>query len=129
MIPITLNSRDPRPIYLQVKESLRQLIIRQLIISGVLTPESKLPSVREIAGTLAINPNTIQRAYRELEAEGFIYSIPGKGSFVSPNREISQEELHRRWEDLDHAVRELKFLGVSEEELIRHLKDEGGETP
>ena len=123
MIPITLNSRDPRPIYLQVKESLRQLII-----SGVLTPESKLPSVREIAGTLAINPNTIQRAYRELEAEGFIYSIPGKGSFVSPSREISGEELRRRWEDLDRAVRELRFLGVSEEELIRHLKDEGGDA-
>ena len=123
MIPITLNSRDPRPIYLQVKESLRQLII-----SGVLTPESKLPSVREIAGTLAINPNTIQRAYRELEAEGFIYSIPGKGSFVSPSREISGEELRRRWEDLDSAVRELRFLGVSEEELIRHLKDEGGDA-
>ena len=120
MIPITLNSRDPRPIYLQVKESLRQLII-----GGVLTPESKLPSVREIAGTLAINPNTIQRAYRELEAEGFIYSIPGKGSFVSPSREISGEELRRRWEDLDRAVRELRFLGVSEEELIRHLKDKG----
>ncbi len=123
MIPITLNSRDPRPIYLQVKESLRQLII-----GGVLTPESKLPSVREIAGTLAINPNTIQRAYRELEAEGFIYSIPGKGSFVSPSREISGEELRRRWEDLDRAVRELRFLGVSEEELIRHLKDEGGDA-
>ena len=123
MIPITLNSRDPRPIYLQVKKSLRQLII-----GGVLTPESKLPSVREIAGTLAINPNTIQRAYRELEAEGFIYSIPGKGSFVSPSREISGEELRRRWEDLDRAVRELRFLGVSEEELIRHLKDEGGDA-
>lgn len=123
MIPITLNSRDPRPIYLQVKESLRQLII-----GGVLTPESKLPSVREIAGTLAINPNTIQRAYRELEAEGFIYSIPGKGSFVSPSREISGEELRRRWEDLDSAVRELRFLGVSEEELIRHLKDKGGDA-
>lgn len=123
MIPITLNSRDPRRIYLQVKESLRQLII-----GGVLTPESKLPSVREIAGTLAINPNTIQRAYRELEAEGFIYSIPGKGSFVSPSREISGEELRRRWEDLDRAVRELRFLGVSEEELIRHLKDKGGDA-
>ena len=123
MIPITLNSRDPRPIYLQVKESLRQLII-----GGVLTPESKLPSVREIAGTLAINPNTIQRAYRELEAEGFIYSIPGKGSFVSPSREISGEELRRRWENLDRAVRELRFLGVSEEELIRHLKDKGGDA-
>ena len=123
MIPITLNSRDPRPIYLQVKESLRQLII-----GGVLTPESKLPSVREIAGTLAINPNTIQRAYRELEAEGFIYSIPGEGSFVSPSREISGEELRRRWEDLDRSVRELRFLGVSEEELIRHLKDKGGDA-
>ena len=104
------------------------MILRQLIIGGVLTPESKLPSVREIAGTLAINPNTIQRAYRELEAEGFIYSIPGKGSFVSPSREISGEELRRRWEDLDSAVRELRFLGVSEEELIRHLKDEGGDA-
>ena len=77
MIPITLNSRDPRPIYLQVKESLRQLII-----GGVLTPESKLPSVREIAGTLAINPNTIQRAYRELEQAGLIATVAGKGCFV-----------------------------------------------
>ena len=121
---ININFRDPRPIYEQVKEG-----FRQLILSGALAADEKMPSVRELAAGLAINPNTIQRAYRELEAEGFIYSIPGKGSFVSPNREISQEELHRRWEDLDHAVRELKFLGVSEEELIRHLKDEGGETP
>lgn len=122
MIPINLNSRDPRPIYLQVKESLRQLII-----GGVLTPESKLPSVREIAGNLAINPNTIQRAYRELEAEGFIYSIPGKGSFVSAPQEIPVEERRARWDRFDQAVRELKFLGVTEEELIRHLTDKGGD--
>ena len=121
---VHLDYRDVRPIYSQIADG-----FRSQITAGVLRPEEKLPSVRELAAELAINPNTIQRAYRELEAEGFIYSIPGKGSFVSPNREISQEELHRRWEDLDHAVRELKFLGVSEEELIRHLKDEGGETP
>ena len=121
---VHLDYRDARPIYSQIVDG-----FREQIRSGVLQSGERLPSVRELAAQLTINPNTIQRAYRELEAEGFIYSIPGKGSFVSPNREISQEELHRRWEDLDHAVRELKFLGVSEEELIRHLKDEGGETP
>ena len=92
------------------------------------TLEEATPQQIYQAASLAINPNTIQRAYRELEAEGFIYSIPGKGSFVSPSREISGEELCRRWEDLDRAVRELRFLGVSEEELIRHLKDEGGDA-
>lgn len=121
MIPIHLNHRDPRPIYQQVKES-----IRQLIISGVLLPESKLPSVREVAGHLAINPNTIQRAYRELESEGFIYSIPGKGSFICERHEINDEERKKLWAAFDQAVKELKYLGVSSEELMEHLSNEGG---
>ena len=75
---ISINYRDPRPIYEQVKDG-----FRQLILSGVLKPDEKLPSVRELAGELAINPNTIQRAYRELEQEGCVCSVPGKGSFVS----------------------------------------------
>ena len=74
---IAINYRDPRPIYEQVKFGLRRLIL-----TGVLSPNDKMPSVRELSGQLAINPNTVQRAYRELEAEGYIYSIPGKGSFV-----------------------------------------------
>lgn len=121
MIPINLNYRDPRPIYVQVKESLRQLIAR-----GVLTPESKLPSVREIAGSLAINPNTIQRAYRELESEGFIYSVPGKGSFVSERPAVSEEALEKLWEQFDRTVRELRYLGVSGEDLAARLQNEGG---
>ena len=76
---ITINTRDPRPIYVQIKEGLCRLIL-----SGALQTGERLPSVRELAGQLAINPNTIQRAYRELEHEGFIYSMAGKGSFVSP---------------------------------------------
>ena len=74
---ININFRDPRPIYEQVRDS-----FRQLILSGVLPPAYKMPSVRELASQLAINPNTIQRAYRELEKEGYICSVPGRGSFV-----------------------------------------------
>jgi GntR family transcriptional regulator len=74
---IHIDYRDPRPIYEQVKDSLRRLVL-----SGALPPGEKLPSVRELATSLTINPNTIQRAYRELEAEGYIVSVPGRGSFV-----------------------------------------------
>lgn len=74
---ISINFRDSRPIYEQVKDSLRRLIV-----SGALSPDEKLPSVRELASQLVINPNTIQRAYRELEHEGYIVSVPGKGSFA-----------------------------------------------
>ena len=75
---IALDYRDSRPLYQQVKDSLRRMML-----TGLLAPEEKLPSVRSLATQLAINPNTIQRAYAELEAEGYIYSVTGKGSFVS----------------------------------------------
>ena len=75
---IRLDYRDARPIYEQVKDGLRRLMV-----TGVLAPGEKLPSVRSLAMDLAINPNTIQRAYAELEAEGYIYSVAGRGSFVS----------------------------------------------
>ena len=80
---ISINTRDPRPIYLQIKENLVKLIL-----SGAVGTDEKLPSVRELAGSLAINPNTIQRAYRELESEGFIYSVTGRGSYVAALSEI-----------------------------------------
>ena len=113
---IQLNYRDSRPIYEQVKDGLRQLII-----NGVLTEGSRLPSVRELAVSLTINPNTIQRAYRELESEGYIVSVPGKGSFCaqfSPQSDPRREELLAR---LEETVRELRWLGVSEEEIIEKI--------
>ena len=69
---LTLNYRDSRPIYEQIKDGLRRMVV-----SGALAPDEKLPSVRALATQLSINPNTIQRSYNELEAEGLIYSVPG----------------------------------------------------
>ena len=89
---IQLNYRDSRPIYEQVKDGLRQLII-----NGVLTEGSRLPSVRELAVSLTINPNTIQRAYRELEAEGYTVSVPGKGSYVSRENGAAKARLRDRF--------------------------------
>ena len=98
-------------------------------IYSIISPESKMSFEQKFAlAKEQTEKYCPEELAKELEAEGFIYSIPGKGSFVSPSREISGEELRRRWEDLDRAVRELRFLGVSEEELIRHLKDEGGDA-
>ena len=77
---ISLNYRDSRPIYEQIRDGLRKLVV-----TGALGADEKLPSVRALAAQLAINPNTIQRAYNELESEGYIYSIPGKGSFAAAN--------------------------------------------
>lgn len=76
---LSINYKDPRPIYEQVRDALRQLIL-----SGAIAPGEKLPSVRELAASLAINPNTIQRSYRELEALGLINTVPGKGAFAPP---------------------------------------------
>ena len=92
--------------------------LRRLIVSGTLPLGEKLPSVRELSTQLTINPNTIQRAYHELESEGYIVSVPGKGSFCaqfSPQSDPRREELLAR---LEETVRELRWLGVSEEEII-----------
>ena len=118
---ISINFRDARPIYEQVRDG-----FRQLIISGALPADYKMPSVRELAASLAINPNTIQRAYRELETEGYICSVPGRGSFVCERGaavKLRAAELMEKFREL--AV-ELRLLGVSEQELARALK--GGDT-
>ena len=114
---ITINTRDPRPIYVQIKEALCRLIL-----SGALQTGERLPSVRELAGQLAINPNTIQRAYRELEHEGFIYSMTGKGSFVSPLEEVDNGRIAARQAQFREAAMELLRLGTSKEALIAMLE-------
>ena len=115
---ISINTRDTRPIYEQIKEGLCRLIL-----SGVLQTGERLPSVRELAGQLAINPNTIQRAYRELEHEGFIYSMTGKGSFVSPLGEVDGGRRAAKIAQFREAALELLRLGTSKEELMAILDD------
>ena len=85
---IQLNYRDAKPIYEQIKDGLRKLVITNSLIAN-----EKLPSVREMASKLAINPNTIQKAYRELEAEGYVYTVAGKGTFVAERKEVLTELL------------------------------------
>ena len=117
---ITINYRDPRPIYEQVKFGLRRLIL-----SGVLQPNDKMPSVRELSAMLAINPNTVQRAYRDLEAEGYIYSVAGRGSFVAADKQVDQGRIDALLRQLDEAVTELTFMGFTKEELIGRISEGG----
>ena len=118
---ISLNYRDASPIYEQIKNGLKRLIV-----TGAMKEGDKLPSVRALATELAINPNTIQKAYNELEHEGYIYSVPGKGSFASGEikaDEHRKEELKQRIREL---IAELRFLGAGQGELLA-LVQEGEE--
>ena len=117
---ITLNYRDARPIYEQVRDGLRKLIVNGAIADG-----EKLPSVRQLAGQLAINPNTIQRAYNELEAEGYAASVPGKGSFaVRGERAVDDARRRVLSERVRECVRELRAMGVSQREIEALCKEE-----
>ena len=116
---ININFRDPRPIYEQIKDNLRRLIV-----SGILAADSKIPSVRELASELAINPSTIQRAYRELEAEGYICSVPGKGSFVCARDEANLARQAELLSKFDELVTELGYIGVNKQQLAERLKGE-----
>ena len=123
---IQLNYRDAKPIYEQIKEGLRKLVISNALDAG-----DKLPSVRELASQLAINPNTIQRAYRELENEGYIYTVVGKGTFVAERQnggcDGREQELLTEFNEL---VTELLYLEVSKEILKERIDSiaEGSES-
>lgn len=114
---ISLNYRDARPIYEQVRDGLRHLVITGAIAEG-----EKLPSVRALAANLAINPNTIQRAYAALEEEGYLTSEPGRGAFASRGggeENARKQELLRQF---DASARELCFLGMTPEELVGRIQ-------
>ena len=109
---ISINYRDPRPIYEQI-----QVELQRLMLTGVLPPGSRLPSVRELAGQLAINPNTIQRAYRELEADGYILSVAGKGSFVAQLDVLTQQQMQQATDAFLSAAARLRELGLTDTAL------------
>ena len=115
---ISLNYRDARPIYEQVRDSLRQLIV-----TGAIQADEKLPSVRSLAATLSINPNTIQRAYDALEGEGYLRSEAGKGCFAAPQGKQDDGRRHALLRRFDETITELKFLGLTIEELGARLKE------
>ena len=116
---VHLDYRDARPIYLQIVDG-----YRAQISAGVLQAGEKLPSVRELAGELSINPNTIQRAYRQLEALGWITTVPGKGCFVSGLPEYALEEQKELLHAFDEAAAALLQRGLTRQELADRLMKE-----
>jgi len=114
---ILLDYRDKRPIYEQVVEKLERLII-----SGGLEPLTRMPSVRNLALELSVNPNTIQRAYAQLEQDGYLYTVSGRGSFVTAEnewRENKQSKVLKAWQDI---TRQAKEMGIAREQLAEHLQ-------
>lgn len=110
---INLDYKDARAIHQQIEDG-----IKQLIISGIMLPDEQLPSVRELAVSLTVNPNTVQRAYKQLENDGFIYSVKGKGNFVSKvtktqNRALADE----LYNNLTSLVKELMYLGEDKSDI------------
>ena len=117
---VHLDYRDTRPIYAQIVDGYREQIAAEILRSG-----EKLPSVRELAAELSINPNTIQRAYRQLEAEGWIATVPGKGGCVSGLPEYTMEQRQELLAAFDKTAAALLRIGVSREEMIARLQKEG----
>ena len=111
---INLDFRDSRPVFEQIRDK-----IKELIISGALKEGDKILSVREMAASLTINPNTIVKAYKELENEGYIGSIKGKGYFVCDKKyAASGENTRALFKTVEDALCELKFLGADKKEII-----------
>ena len=113
---IILDYKDARPIYEQVVDKLQKLIL-----TGALEPNTKMPSVRSLAVELSINPNTIQRAYSELEREGFIYTVKGRGNFVAYDESLLRYRKDEIYRKLEEIVREAGEIGISRQELSDYL--------
>ena len=116
MFILDLKSRVP--IYEQLKTK-----TLELIVAGVLQQDSQLPSVRSLARDLGVNPNTIQKAYQDMEKEGIIYSVAGKGSFVNDIISVKEKEKQSAKDNLAQAVYQLKRCNVSKEEILSLVEE------
>lgn len=113
---ILLDYRDKRPIYEQVVEKLERLIV-----NGALEADSRMPSVRSMGVDLAVNPNTIQRAYNQLEQEGYLYTVSGRGSFVAPESEWRDGKKKKMLSEWSLVTERAKESGLTREELEHEL--------
>ena len=113
---IFIDYNDKRPIYEQIIDR-----FQTLIANGALEPNMQLPSVRSLAIDLSINANTIQRAYSELEREGYIYSVKGRGNFVRDNKSLAEKQKAKLLQDLNTHLEHCKTFGVTEEEILSYV--------
>ena len=114
---IILDYKDRRPIYEQIVER-----FQELMVAGVMEKDTQLPSVRNLAMDLSINPNTIQRAYAELERQGYIYTVKGKGNFVSDDGRLLFKYKEKLLGELQSVCKAALEVGITEEELIQSIR-------
>lgn len=116
---IKLDYKDGRSLHEQISAG-----FKALIVSGALVTDEQLPSVRELSVSLTVNPNTVQRAYKQLENEGFIYSVKGRGSFVAAAGGTRDErKILELYDGLMITVRELMYLGETKESVDNIVKN------
>ena len=115
---IKLDYKSGKSIHEQIYDN-----IKSLIVNSVLKEDDKLPSVREMSISLTVNPNTVQKAYKELENDGFIYSVKAKGNFVAKYEKVNNEKAEKLLVALKNTLSELKFSGVEESDIILAVKE------
>jgi GntR family transcriptional regulator len=115
---IILDNQDRRPIYEQLKSRITELVLLEIY-----PPDMQLPSVRSLARELGVNPNTVQKAYQELERDQVIYTISGKGSFISTNPLVRERRRHDALEKLKEAVQLCRRAGVSKDEIRQKVTE------
>ena len=115
---INLDYRDSRPIYEQIVEGMKKLILK-----GVLLPDEQLPSVRSLAMDLSTNPNTVQKSYAELERQGYIYNVKGRGNFVSGDRNLRELMKREIIGSIGTLLKEAADLGFDRSEILSELED------
>lgn len=115
---IKLDYKADKPLHEQISAG-----IKELIISGALRTDEQLPSVRELSVSLTVNPNTVQRAYRNLESEGIIYSIRGRGNFVAKVEKVNSAQLDSLYASLEATVKELCYLGEDAKNIFNVVKN------
>lgn len=115
---ILIDYKDTHPIYEQIVERFKTLMLK-----GGMLPDEQMPSVRNLAMELSINPNTIQKAYAELERQGFIYTVKGRGSFVSGDNSLVDRRKKEYIEQILALVREVLEIGMTKQEIILEIEN------
>lgn len=110
---IQIDNNSSKALYEQIYDE-----IKRLVLSKAFKPEDKLPSIRELAGMLKINPNTIQRAYKSLEEDNYIYTVKGKGNFVKSSDELRSQHIRNMEEKLLEAIKSLRDLGLKDDYIV-----------
>ena len=114
-----IDSFSRTPVYEQIINQLEHFIL-----TGILTADTQIPSVRNLSITLSINPNTIQKAYAELDRNGIIYSVPGRGCFITKEaKEILSNQKIGKLDNLKVLVSELKLAGLPKETVLRTVEE------